>query len=36
MNRAVGERTARSPDAGRMLWVRAMHRVGELLEGRVS
>jgi len=33
---AVGERTGRSPDAARMLWARAMQRVGGRLEGRVS
>jgi len=33
---AVGERTGRSPDAARMLWARAMQRVGGLLKGRVS
>jgi RNA polymerase sigma-70 factor (ECF subfamily) len=32
----VGERTGRSPDAARMLWARAMQRVGEMLKGRVS
>ena len=32
----VGERTGRSPDAARMLWARAMQRVGGLLKGRVS
>jgi len=34
--KAVGERTGRSPDAARMLWARAMQRVGGLLKGRVS
>ena len=33
---AVGERTGRSPDAARMLWARAMQRVGRLLSGRVT
>jgi len=33
---AVGERTGRSPDAPRMLWARAMLRVGGLLGGRVT
>lgn len=33
---AVGEKTGRSPDAARMLWARAMQRVGGLLKGRVS
>ena len=33
---AVGERTGRSPDAARMLWARAMQRVGGLLKGRMS
>ena len=33
---AVGEKTGRSPDAARMLWARAMQRVGGLLQGRVS
>jgi len=33
---AVGARTGRSPDAARMLWARAMQRVGGLLKGRVS
>jgi RNA polymerase sigma-70 factor (ECF subfamily) len=32
----VGERTGRSPDAARMLWARAMQRVGGLLKGRLS
>jgi RNA polymerase sigma-70 factor (ECF subfamily) len=32
----VGERTGRSPDAARMLWARAMQRVGGLLRGRMS
>jgi len=30
---AVGERTGRSPDAARMLWARAMQRVGGMLKG---
>jgi DNA-directed RNA polymerase specialized sigma24 family protein len=30
------ERTGRSPDAARMLWARAMQRVGGLLKGRLS
>jgi len=34
--KTVGERTGRSPDAARMLWARAMQRLGGLLEGRVS
>jgi len=34
--KAVGERTGRSPDAARMLWARAMQRVGGLLKGRMS
>ena len=34
--RAIAERTGRSPDAARMLWARAMQRVGGLLKGRVS
>jgi RNA polymerase sigma-70 factor (ECF subfamily) len=34
--KAVGERTGRSPDAARMLWARAMERVGGLLKGRMS
>ena len=33
---AIGEKTGRSPDAARMLWARAMQRVGGLLKGRVS
>jgi RNA polymerase sigma-70 factor (ECF subfamily) len=33
---AVGERTGRSPDAARMLWARAMQRVGVSLKGRMS
>ena len=33
---AIGEKTGRSPDAARMLWARAMQRVGGLLQGRVS
>ena len=33
---AIGERTGRSPDAARMLWARAMQRVGGLLKGSVS
>lgn len=33
---AVGERTGRSPDAARMLWARAMQRVGGLLKRRLS
>ena len=33
---AVGERTGRSPDAARMLWARAMQRVGGLLKARMS
>jgi len=33
---AVGEKTGRSADAARMLWARAMQRVGGLLKGRVS
>ena len=33
---AVGEKTGRSPDAARMLWARAMQRVGGLLQGKVS
>jgi RNA polymerase sigma-70 factor (ECF subfamily) len=32
----IGERTGRSPDAARMLWARAMQRVGGLLKGRLS
>ena len=32
----IGERTGRSPDAARMLWARAMQRVGGLLTGSVS
>ena len=32
----VGERTGRSPDAARMLWARAMQRVGGLLKGKLS
>ncbi len=32
----IGERTGRSPDAARMLWARAMQRVGGLLQGRLS
>jgi RNA polymerase sigma-70 factor (ECF subfamily) len=32
----VGARTGRSPDAARMLWARAMQRVGGLLQGRMS
>jgi RNA polymerase sigma-70 factor (ECF subfamily) len=34
--KAVGEQTGRSPDAARMLWARAMQRVGGLLKGRLS
>jgi RNA polymerase sigma-70 factor (ECF subfamily) len=34
--KTVGERTGRSPDAARMLWARAMQRVGASLKGRVS
>ena len=34
--KTVGERTGRSPDAARMLWARAMQRVGGLLKGRLS
>ena len=34
--RAIAERTGRSPDAARMLWARAMQRVGGLLQGKVS
>jgi RNA polymerase sigma-70 factor (ECF subfamily) len=33
---AIGERTGRSPDAARMLWARAMQRVGGWLKGRLS
>jgi RNA polymerase sigma-70 factor (ECF subfamily) len=33
---AIGEKTGRSPDAARMLWARAMQRVGGLLKGSVS
>jgi RNA polymerase sigma-70 factor (ECF subfamily) len=33
---AIGEKTGRSPDAARMLWARAMQRLGGLLEGSVS
>jgi len=33
---AIAVRTGRSPDAARMLWARAMQRVGGLLKGRVS
>jgi len=33
---AIGEKTGRSPDAARMLWARAMQRVGGLLKGRLS
>jgi RNA polymerase sigma-70 factor (ECF subfamily) len=33
---AVGEKTGRSPDAARMLWARAMLRVGGLLKERLS
>ena len=33
--KAIGEKTGRSPDAARMLWARAMQRVGGLLSGRV-
>ena len=33
---AIGEKTGRSPDAARMLWARAMQRVGGLLQGKVS
>jgi RNA polymerase sigma-70 factor (ECF subfamily) len=33
---AIGERTGRSPDAARMLWARAMQRVGGLLKRRVT
>jgi RNA polymerase sigma-70 factor (ECF subfamily) len=32
----IGERTGRSPGAARMLWARAMQRVGGLLNGKVS
>ena len=32
----IGEKTGRSPDAARMLWARAMQRVGGLLQRRVS
>jgi|SRR5436190_12096160 len=33
---AIAERTGRSPGAARMLWARAMQRVGGLLKGRMS
>ena len=33
---AVGEKTGRSADAARMLWARAMQRVGGLLKERLS
>ena len=33
---AIGAKTGRSPDAARMLWARAMQRVGGLLKGRLS
>jgi len=33
---AIGAKTGRSPDAARMLWARAMQRVGGLLQGRES
>jgi RNA polymerase sigma-70 factor (ECF subfamily) len=32
----VGERTGRSPDAARMLWARAMQRMGGMLKRRMS
>jgi RNA polymerase sigma-70 factor (ECF subfamily) len=32
----IGERTGRSPNAARMLWARAMQRVGGRLGGKVS
>ena len=34
--KVVGERTGRSPDAARMLWARAMQRLGGLLKGSES
>jgi RNA polymerase sigma-70 factor (ECF subfamily) len=33
---AIGAKTGRSPDAARMLWARAMQRVGGLLKARES
>jgi RNA polymerase sigma-70 factor (ECF subfamily) len=33
---AVGEKTGRSPDAARMLWARAMQRIGGLLKEKLS
>ena len=33
---AVGEKTGRSADAARMLWARAMQRVGGLLKEKLS
>jgi len=33
---AIAAKTGRSPDAARMLWARAMQRVGGLLEGKLS
>lgn len=32
----IGQETGRSPDAARMLWARAMQRVGGLLKARMS
>jgi RNA polymerase sigma-70 factor (ECF subfamily) len=34
--KAIAEKTGRSPDAARMLWARAMQRVGGLLQGRLA